>query len=118
MSQPEDQPRRELLEVKRALGEPRDREFTLWAPRREVRWDYARSVAGSGIAAGAEFISKPTERGGAAARGSAPTHYAQETCGRMDDAAGGAAQNANRENKATEPPPAASFTGNVDPSMI
>lgn len=118
MSQPEDQPRREVLEVKRAAGEPRHREFTLWAPRREVRWDYARSVAGSGIAAGAEFISKPTERGGAAARGSAATHDAQGTCVRMDDAAGDAAQDANRENKATEPPPAASFTGNVDPSMI
>jgi len=138
MSQPDQQFHRQVSERKRAATRAnaqkskrlrqdqertgpgralRDREFRLLALRREVRRGYGGDLAGDVEAEGAESLSKPTEGGGAAPPVKATNPDAAVPYDRTADAAGGAAQNANRQNKATEPPPDASFPGNAEPSM-
>jgi hypothetical protein len=96
---------------------PRDREFRLRALRREVRRGYGRNLAGHEHVGGAESLSKPTEGGGAPSPEAGATPDAATPCDRRTGAAGDGAQNADRQNKATEPPPDATFPGNAEPSM-
>jgi hypothetical protein len=96
---------------------PRDREFRLRALRREVRRGYGGCLEGDVGAEGAESLSKPTEGGGAASPGSSASPDAAVPYDPAAQAVGDPAENADRQNKATEPPPGASFPGNGEPSM-